>query len=270
MNGDKTGTDENEGTLRDVGFALPRDSQGFFELASDVSVEESSPRSSAPHHGQGHRTRLRQRLAEGGGDALLDHELIEYLLALAIPRRDTKPLAKALIHNFGGIAGVLTADWHALTRFPGMGETSVAALKVVQAAALRLLRVQAVDQPLLSSWQALLDYLRADMAHLKVERVRVLHLNARNMLIRDDHMGDGSIDEAAIYAREVIRRSIDLGSASLILVHNHPSGSPQPSRADIDVTRKIIEAGKQLGIRVHDHIIIGNEGYSSMRAMGLF
>lgn len=269
MNGDKTGVDENAGTLRDAGFALPRDAQGFFELASEVPVEEVSASSSAPHHGQGHRARLRQRLAEGG-DALLDHELIEYLLALAIPRRDTKPLAKALIHNFGGIAGVLTADWHALARFPGMGDTSVAALKAVQAAALRLLRVQAVDQPLLSSWQALLDYLRADMAHLKVERVRVLHLNARNMLIRDDHMGDGSIDEAAIYAREVIRRSIDLGSASLILVHNHPSGSPQPSRADIEVTRKIIEAGKQLGIRVHDHIIIGTEGYSSMRTMGLF
>lgn len=177
----------------------------------------------APHHGTGHRARLRQRLAEGGPDALLDHELIEYLLALAIPRRDTKPLAKALIAHFGGIGGVLTADWDALARFPGMGDTSVSALKIVQAAALRLLRAPIEQQPILSSWQALLDYLRADMAWLKIERVRVLHLNARNMLIRDDHMADGSIDQAAIYAREVIRRAIDLGSSSLILVHNHPT-----------------------------------------------
>ncbi|MDQ4420889.1 DNA repair protein RadC [Sphingobium sp. DEHP117] len=222
------------------------------------------------HHGTGHRARLRQRLAEGGPEALLDHELVEYLLALAIPRRDTKPLAKALIAHFGGINGVLTAEWEALCRFPGMGETSTAALKIAQAAALRLLRAPVAQQPILSSWQALLDYLRADMAHLKIERVRVLHLNARNMLIRDEHMADGSVDQAAIYTREVIRRAIDLGSTSLILVHNHPSGSPQPSKQDIAVTRNIMEAGKRLGITVHDHIIIGTEGYSSMRTMGLF
>ena len=237
------------------------------EAAGQGGGQTSSP---APHHGTGHRARLRQRLAKGGPDALLDHELIEYLLALAIPRRDTKPLAKALLDHFGGIGGVLTADWEALARFPGMGDTSVSALKIVQAAALRLLRAPVAEQPILSSWQALLDYLRADMAHLKVERVRVLHLNARNMLIRDDHMADGSVDQAAIYAREVIRRAIDLGTSSVILVHNHPSGSPQPSRQDIDITRHIIEAGKPLGIGVHDHIIIGAEGFSSMRALGLF
>lgn len=223
-----------------------------------------------PHHGTGHRSRLRQRMAEGGPDALLDHELIEYLLALAIPRRDTKPLAKALLAHFGGIGGLLSADWDAIARFPGMGDSSVSALKVAQAAALRLLRAPVEQQPILSGWQALLDYLRADMAFLKIERVRVLHLNARNMLIRDDHMLDGSVDQAAIYAREVIRRAIDLGSSSLILVHNHPSGSPQPSKQDIAITRHIIEAGKPLGIAVHDHIIIGNEGFASMRSMGLF
>ncbi|MGD9809704.1 MAG: DNA repair protein RadC [Sphingobium sp.] len=238
----------------------------LFTVTPDESTPPSQPR---PHEGTGHRARLRQRLAEGP-DALLDHELIEYLLALAIPRRDTKPLAKALIGHFGGIGGVLSADWHALVRFPGMGETSTAALKIAQAAALRLLRAPVAQQPILSNWQALLDYLRADMAYLKVERVRVLHLNARNMLIRDDHMADGSVDQAAIYAREVIRRAIDLGSSSVILVHNHPSGSPQPSRQDIEVTRQIIEAGKQLGIAVHDHIIIGGEGFASMRSMGLF
>ncbi|MBV2150623.1 DNA repair protein RadC [Sphingobium sp. AS12] len=221
------------------------------------------------HDGAGHRARLRQKLAETGGDALHDHELIEYLLALAIPRRDTKPLAKALLREFGGIGGLMSADWQAIARVPGMGDTSIAAIKIVQATMLRTLRNEVAARPVLASWQALLDYLRADMAFLGVERVRVLHLNARNMLIRDENMGDGSIDQAAIYVREVIRRAIDLGSAAIILVHNHPSGSPEPSRQDIEVTRQIIDAGKRLNIAVHDHIIVGANGHSSMRAMGL-
>ncbi|GBH31431.1 RadC family protein [Sphingobium xenophagum] len=221
------------------------------------------------HDGAGRRARLRQKLAESGGDALHDHELIEYLLALAIPRRDTKPLAKALLREFGGIGGLMSADWQAIARVPGMGDTSIAAIKIVQATMLRTLRNEVAARPVLASWQALLDYLRADMAFLGVERVRVLHLNARNMLIRDENMGDGSIDQAAIYVREVIRRAIDLGSAAIILVHNHPSGSPEPSRQDIEVTRQIIDAGKRLNIAVHDHIIVGANGHSSMRAMGL-
>ncbi len=219
--------------------------------------------------GQGHRARLRKRLIEGGGDALLDHELIEYVLALAIPRKDTKPLAKALLHEFGGIAGLLTADADAIGRVKGMGDSAVAALKIVQAASLRLLQVRIRDQPVLASWQALLDYLRADMAHKTTERVRVLHLNSRNMLIRDEAMAEGSIDQAAIHPREVIRRAIDLGSSAIILVHNHPSGDPAPSRADIALTRDIADAGKKLGITVHDHIVIGANGHSSMRGMGL-
>jgi DNA repair protein RadC len=268
MNGDLPEEDEKGERFEDAAFPPPMPSGLFVDLPDQTAA--SPVEKPEPHHGTGHRARLRQRLAEGGPEALLDHELVEYLLALAIPRRDTKPLAKALLKQFGGINGVLTADWEALSRFPGMGETSTAAVKIAQAAALRLLRAPVAEQPILSSWQALLDYLRADMAHLKIERVRVLHLNARNMLIRDEHMGDGSVDQAAIYTREVIRRAIDLGSSSLILVHNHPSGSPQPSKQDIQITRNIIEAGKRLGISVHDHLIIGTEGYSSMRAMGLF
>lgn len=271
MNGDLPKKDMQAERLNDAGFRPPDAASGLFGAQPEASsAAEESGNKAAPHHGTGHRARLRQRLAEGGPEALLDHELVEYLLALAIPRRDTKPLAKALITHFGGINGVLTADWDALCNYPGMGETSTAALKMAQAAALRLLRAPIAQQPILSSWQALLDYLRADMAHLKIERVRVLHLNARNILIRDEHMADGSVDQAAIYTREVIRRAIDLGSTSLILVHNHPSGSPQPSKQDIAVTRNILEAGKRLGISVLDHIIIGTEGYSSMRAMGLF
>lgn len=217
----------------------------------------------------GHRARLRQRLLGHGGDALLDHELIEYLLALAIPRRDTKPLAKALLAEFGGIGGLFTADPEALMRVSGMGETAVAAIKIGQAAALRLLRAKVAEQPVLSNWQALVDYLHADMAHHVIERVRVLHLNTRNMLIRDELISEGSIDEAAVHVREVIRRAIDLGSAAIILVHNHPSGDPAPSRADIDLTRQIAEAGKRLGITVHDHLIIGATGHVSLRAQGL-
>ncbi len=217
----------------------------------------------------GHRSRLRQRLIGQGGDALLDHELVEYLLALAIPRRDTKPMAKKLIAEFGGIAGVFTAEPEALLRVSGMGETSVAAIRIVQAAALRMLRAEIVDRPVLANWQALLDYLRADMAHQMIECVRVLHLNTRNMLIRDEVVSRGSIDEAAVYVREVVRRAIDLGSAAIILVHNHPGGDPAPSRADIDLTRSIAEAAKRLGITLHDHIIISTKGHVSLRAQGI-
>ena len=227
-----------------------------------------APESPDPGH-SGHRARLRQRLLGHGGEALLDHELIEYLLALAIPRRDTKPLAKALLKEFGGIGGLFTAEPEALMRVTGMGETAAAAIKIGQAAALRLLRAQVAEQPVLGNWQALIDYLQADMAHHVIERVRVLHLNTRNMLIRDELISEGSIDEAAVHVREVIRRAIDLGSAAIILVHNHPSGDPAPSRADIELTRQIAEAGKRLGITVHDHLIIGATGHVSLRAQGL-
>ena len=217
---------------------------------------------------QGHRARLRGRLL-ADGDGLLDHELIEYLLALAIPRQDTKPLAKALLREFDGLGGLLTADAEALRRVKGMGETSAAAIRIVHTAALRLLKGQAAERPLLSNWQALLDYLHADMAHQPVERVRILHLNTRNMLIRDELVSEGSIDQSAVYVREVIRRAIDLGSAAVILVHNHPSGDPSPSRADIEITKAIAQAGKHLGIAVHDHLIIGTKGHVSLRAKGL-
>ena len=217
----------------------------------------------------GHRARLRDRLASGGGDALLDHELVEYLLALAIPRRDTKPLAKLLLHEFGGIGGVLSADGASLMRIDGIGATSVAALKIAHAAAIRLLHAQVRERPVLGNWQALLDYLHADMAHDSIERFRVLHLNTKNMLIRDEVMSRGSIDETAVHVREVIRRAIDLGSAAIILVHNHPSGDSSPSKADIAVTRAIIDAGEHLKITVHDHLIIGLNSQVSLRAQGL-
>ena len=232
-------------------------------------MADADPSSDAPTDAAGHRARLRRRLATGGGEALLDHELIEYLLALAIPRRDTKPLAYALLREFGGIAAVLSADHESLARVDGLGETSIAALKIAQAAAVRLTRAGAVARPVLSNWQALLDYLRADMAHHAVERFRVLHLDTRNYLLRDEVMSRGTIDQAAVHVREVIKRALELASAAIILVHNHPSGDPSPSRADIDVTKAIAAAGKPLGIAVHDHLIIGTQGHASLRAQGL-
>jgi len=218
---------------------------------------------------KGHRARLRKRLIEGGPDALLDHELVEYLLALALPRRDTKPLAKKLIKQFGGYGGLLAADAEAIARVGGISEGAVAALKIAQASALRLLKSQLAERPLLGSWQALLDYLHADMAHNPVERVRVLYLNSKNMLIRDEAMSEGSVDEAAVYVREIMRRALDCHATALIIVHNHPSGDPQPSQQDIRLTRDMIEAGRHLKITVHDHVIIGRKGHSSLRALGL-
>jgi DNA repair protein RadC len=221
------------------------------------------------HHGAGHRERLRKRLFEQRGESLHDHEIIEYLLALAIPRRDTKEIAKQLLAKYGGLSALLTADPESIMREKWMGETSVAALKIVQVAALRLLNEPVRQQPILASWQSLLDYLRADMAHLTVERVRTLYLNSKNMLIRDEIASEGSVDQAAIYTREVVRRAIDLGAVAIILVHNHPSGDSAPSRQDIAMTRDIIDAAKVFNIVVHDHIIIGKDGFSSMRGAGL-
>jgi len=224
----------------------------------------------------GHRARLRQRLFEGGPDALLDHELVEYLLALALPRRDTKPLAKKLIRDFGSFGSLLAADAETIARVGDISEGAAAALKIAQASALRLLQSEVKDRPVLGSWQALLDYLHVDMAHNPVERVRVLFLNSRNMLIRDDHMAEGSVDEAAVYVREIIRRALDCHATAIILVHNHPSGDPSPSSQDIKLTRDIVEAGRHLKITVHDHeitvhdhVIIGTKGHCSLRGMGL-
>ncbi|WP_077147735.1 DNA repair protein RadC [Sphingopyxis sp. KK2] len=217
----------------------------------------------------GHRARLRARLLDAGGDALADYELVEYLLALAIPRRDTKPLAKALLREFGSLAQLIAADPQSLRRVDGLGDGAIAALKIVQATSLRMLKAEIADRPLLSSWDALLDYLRADMGPLDIERVRVLYLNTRNMLIRDELASEGSIDQSAIYTREVVKRALDLGAAAIILVHNHPSGSPEPSRQDIAITRDIAAAAAKLGVTLHDHIIIGGKDYRSLRAMGL-
>lgn len=219
--------------------------------------------------GTGHRARLRRRLFEGGPDALLDHELVEYLLALALPRRDTKGLAKKLIADFGSFGALMSADAEAIMRIGGVSEGAAAAVKIAQASALRLLESNVAARPVIGSWQALLDYLRADMAHLATERVRILYLNSKNMLIGNEPVSEGSVDEAAVYVREVMRRALDCHATAIIIVHNHPSGDPSPSSQDIRLTRDLIEAGRHLKIAVHDHVIVGAGGHSSMRSLGL-
>jgi len=216
----------------------------------------------------GHRARLRQRLFDGGGKALLDHELVEYLLALAIPRRDTKPLAKALLSRLGGIGPLLSAGPDTLRR-EGLSDGVIGALKIAQASALRLLETRVEGRPILSSWEALGDYLQAAMAHSPIEEVRVLFLNAKNMLLANEAMWRGSVDEASVHVREVISRAIALGATAIIIVHNHPSGDPSPSQQDIRLTKDLIDAGRHMRVTVHDHVIVGSQGRSSMKALGL-
>lgn len=232
-------------------------------------ADENSGHPKPTHDGGGHRSRLRERLLSGGAEALADYEVLEYLLFASFRQGDTKPIAKRLIERFGSLSAVLNAEPGALAEVKGMGKASAAALKAVAIAARRMARNEVQAKPVLGSWQALIDYLTVDMAHLTVERVRVLYLNTQNRLIQDHHVGDGSIDEAAIHPREVIRRGLDIGATALILVHNHPSGNPEPSRADVQITSRIAEAGRLLGITVHDHVIIGREGHVSLRAKGL-
>ena len=216
----------------------------------------------------GHRGRLRKRLLEAGPEGFHDYELVEYLLALTIPRVDTKPLAKKLILAFGGIGPLLSASAEALRR-EGLSEAAIGALKIAEATALRMLEARVEGRPILSSWDALGDYLHAAMAHSRVEEVRILFLSARNMLIANEALWQGSVDEASVYVREVIARAIALGATALIIVHNHPSGDPSPSQQDIRLTRDLVEAGRHMKVTIHDHVIVGANGRTSMRAMGL-
>ncbi len=221
----------------------------------------------------GHRERLRDRLLAGGGDGFHDYELLEYVLGLAIPRRDTKPLAKRLLDEKGGgfasLAALLAASPAELAKIDGLTPGAAAALKFVEATVQRTLRTAAIDRPVLSGWQALTDYLHAAMAHRMTEEFRVIFLNNRNIMVRDEAMGSGTVNAAPVYPREIVKRALELGASGLILVHNHPSGDPSPSRDDLQMTRQIVEAGKPLGLSVHDHVVIGRTGHASFRALGL-
>jgi DNA repair protein RadC len=222
-----------------------------------------------PPHYAGHRERLRDRAAAGGLAALPDYEVLELLLFRAIPRGDVKPLAKQLIARFGSLGAVLGAEREALQSVRGVGEAVALDLKLVQEAALRASREVVARRPVISSWSALLAYVKTALAHEPREQVRVLFLDKKNQLIADEVTGEGTVDHAPVYPRELMRRALELSASALILVHNHPSGDPTPSSADVEITRQIVEAGRALRISVHDHLVVGRDGIASFKALGL-
>lgn len=217
----------------------------------------------------GHRERLRDRFAKGGADAMPDYELLELTLFAALPRRDTKPLAKALLARFGSFAEVIAAPRARLLEIKGVGEGVAHHLKIVEAAAQRLAKTRVINRPALSSWTALLDYCTAAMARSQNEEFRVLFLDRKNILIADEVQNRGTVDHTPVYPREIIKRALELSASAIILVHNHPSGDPTPSKADIAMTREVAGAAKALGIAVHDHLVIGRGGHASFKSLGL-
>lgn len=250
---------KTRGMAEGVGsLALPLD--GEFASPSPKPVATSA---------EGHRARMRGKLLTAGPEALLDHELLEMQLFLALPRRDTKPIARALLARFGSFGNAISARPEELRQVEGLGEAGVAALKTVQAAALRLMRQEVRDQPLLNNWDSLLAYLQAAMAREATEQFRILFLDSRNRLIADEAQARGTVNHTPVYPREVVKRALELQATALILVHNHPSGDPTPSGADIEMTAEIKQAATTLGIAVHDHLIIGNGRHLSFRREGL-
>lgn len=221
-----------------------------------------------PHY-TGHRDRLRQRFRQGGGEALPDYELLELVLFRAIQRRDTKPLAKRLIDEFGSFAEAINAPEERLREVEGAGERVVTELKLVRAAALRLMKGEVMDRPVLESWSDVLGYCRAAMGFEAKEQFRILFLDKRNRIIADEVQQQGTVDHTPVYVREIVKRALELSATALVLVHNHPSGDPAPSSADIEMTRQIAESAKSMGIAVHDHIIVGRDGHASLRGLGL-
>ena len=218
----------------------------------------------------GHRERVRERFNKVGGEAFTDTELLEAVLHLAIPRKDTKDLAKLLLKRFGSFSGVLAAPRQQLEEFDHLGETTITSLKVILAAAQRFAKDSLdLDAPILSSWAALIDYCRSAMAFENIEQFRILFLDKKNRLIADEVQQRGTIDHTPVYPREVIKRALELSATAIILVHNHPSGVPSPSTADVQMTKQIADAAKPLGIVLHDHIIIGRSGHASMKGLRL-
>jgi DNA repair protein RadC len=213
----------------------------------------------------GHRERLRDRFLVGGADAMPDYELLEMVLFRAIKRGDTKPIAKALIARFGSFAEVISAPANLLMEVKGVGPAIVTELKLIRAAALRLAKGEVINRPVLSSWNSVIGYCRAAMAFEEVETFRLLFLDKKNQLIADEQQQRGTVDYTPVYAREVVKRALELSASAIILVHNHPSGDPTPSLADRDMTKKIIQAAEKLNIQVYDHVIIGRKGHVSFR-----
>lgn len=242
--------------------------RGLAEQPGLLDTPDSA--AAAPPPGvEGHRERLRTRLLAAGAEALADHELLEAVLFLAILRRDTKPIARALIARFGSFAAVIAAPPAELATVQDVGPSAIAAIKTVQAAALRLARAEVMQRPVLNNWDRLMDYLNAVLARERIEHFRVLFLDARNRLLADEAQSRGTVNHTPVYPREVVKRALELHATALILVHNHPSGDPTPSADDIAMTREIRDAARPLSVVLHDHVVIGNGRWLSFRREGL-
>ncbi len=233
-----------------------------------AGAQAAAPPARVPSYIGDHRSRLRDRFLTGGADAMPDYELLEMVLFRANARRDMKPLGRALLDRFGTFNGVITAPEAELRKVKGVGPSIVAELKLIEAAAQRLLRDRVIGKQVLSSWQALLDYCQTAMAHRETEQFRILFLDRKNVLIADEPQAKGTVDHVPVYPREVVKRALELNASALILVHNHPSGDPTPSQADVDMTRQIVEATGVLGITVHDHLVVGKGCEFSFRSEG--
>ena len=238
----------------------------FFEANAQFAAK-SMPK--VPSYLKDHRKRLRERFVNGGADAMPDYELLELVLFRAIPRQDVKPLARKLIETFGDFNAVVSTGAAQLMDVDGIGEAVVVELKIIEAAAHRLSRARVIGKHVLSSWQALLEYCQATLAHKKSEEFHVLFLDRKNHLIQDDCLGRGTVDHVPVYPREIIKRALELDASALILVHNHPSGDPTPSTQDIEMTERIVLAATAVGISVHDHLVIGKSNEVSFRSEGL-
>jgi DNA repair protein RadC len=253
--------------------ASPDDERGFFSetVQRDTGRKsQSKPVASPPEaHYHGHRERLRTKFRDLGDTALADYEILELMLFRLIPRRDTKPIAKALIDRFGTLGGVFGAPMHLLREVKGVGEAVATDLKLVSAVAHRTLKSEIRGKKVLASWSSVIDYCHQAMAYETNEQFRIIFLDKRNQLIADEVQQRGTVDHTPVYPREVVKRALELSATAIILVHNHPSGDPTPSRADIDMTHMIVNTAKPLGITVHDHIIIGKDGHASMKGLRL-
>jgi len=228
-----------------------------------------SQNNQAPNHAQGHRARLRQRFLKGGANALADYELLEMVLFMAIPRADTKPLAKNLLARFKTFSGVIAADAKDLATVKGVGETCIAALKIIETSAIKLKHDQIVKKPVINSWMGILDYVESSLKYKKAEEFRVLFLDKKNQLIADELQQQGTVDQAVVYPREIIKRALELHASALILVHNHPSGDTTPSSQDIQLTQHIKDTAQKLDVKLHDHVIVAGDSYTSFKSLGL-
>jgi DNA repair protein RadC len=252
---------------------MSRTSSGLKDanVAADLFEQQASPSSAPAHYHDGHRLRLKERFVNAGPEALPDYELLELVLFSAIPRRDTKPIAKELLRRFSNsFAEVISAPPERLKEVKGVGDSVVLQLKLVRAAALRLVHGGIKEREVFGSWDAVLDYCRAAMGFETSEQFRILFLDKKNRLIADEVQQRGTVDHTPVYPREVVKRALELSASSIILLHNHPSGDTTPSKADIEMTRTIAEGAKALGIVVHDHLIVGRSGFTSMKADKLF